>query len=533
MNATEALDHLNPKKWAATGPAERLALLEAVRSNLSLHQDELAATDTGMKNSRLGENVFDVGGMMAASVVPVGATINAMIDVYELLVQGKMPEPAEIKEVGNDLWDITVRRLNAKERLLFGNQREVLRVKGKPTQVNPYDNPAGIISVAGAGNYSSSLEMVNALFLENCAVVHKPHELNIATDRVWEKIFRPLIDHEALAFVEEDPERLLTSDKRINRIYFTGSTRVAQIIMAHTDIPLISECGGNNPVIIVPGNHPWTAKEMAHQAEQIISAAKLNGGAVCGRGQTLVTSKRWPQREEFLDAIRKAITDGTFAAGSYYPGSDNAKARFLQAYPDAEVLKPEGGKHAASDFILIPDVKQVSYATQNEAFCQILGEVALDVPATASEFLPAAAEFANTNLLGTLGCAILIDEDTKSAHQAALDQAVTTLNYGGISINEMPPAIWISPYLTWGGNEKGKTFVSGIGNFGNALNYQHVEKSILTGSFVSPTHLLTTHKKGFAHTSTGVSRFVSDPTWSNLTRLMGNAITDSFRRKDF
>jgi len=57
------------------------------------------------------------------------------------------------------------------------------------------EKSAGILAVLGAGNYSSSLEMIKAMFLENCAVVHKPHHLNEDTDAVWAKIMQPLVDH--------------------------------------------------------------------------------------------------------------------------------------------------------------------------------------------------------------------------------------------------------------------------------------------------------------------------------------------------
>lgn len=101
-------------------------------------------------------------------------------------------------------------------------------------------------------------------------------------------------------------------------------------------------------------------------------------------------------------------------------------------------------------------------------------------------------EFCNTKLLGTLASCILIDEDTKKNHQAVLDQAITDMEYGGIAINTMPPFIFLSPYLTWGGNEEGKTFVSGHGNFGNLLCYENVEKSIIFANFMSAGHMMNT-----------------------------------------
>jgi hypothetical protein len=296
---------------------------------------------------------------------------------------------------------------------------------------------------------------------------------------------------------------------------------------------LVSECGGNNPCIIVPGDRPWTEKEIKHQAVQIATAAKLNGGAVCGRPQTLVTSKQWPQREEFLAALKKAIVVNTPSAGTYYPGSDEVVAAFKENHPDAVTLKPENGKFKKSDFLVITGVAEDGYAVSHEAFCQIIDEVPLDVPANAAEFLPEAVEFCNTKLLGNLGCMILIDEDTKKAHQAVLDKAVTDLEYGGIAINTIPPFIFLSPYLTWGGNEEGKTFVSGLGNFGNLLNYENVEKSIIEASFTSAGHMMNTNKSVNDALSRNMAHFSMAPTWMNMTKMMAGAVTGNFRQKDF
>jgi acyl-CoA reductase-like NAD-dependent aldehyde dehydrogenase len=471
---------------------------------------------------------------MVATVVPVANTVTASIELYESLVHGEMLKPLSITKVQKDgLYDIHVFPQHAKDRLMYADRKDVIRVKGEPRQVNPLDKPAGIIAVSGAGNYSSSLEMVKAMFWENCAVVHKPHRLNEATDKVWEKIFKPLVDVGALSFCDASEGRALTQDPRLSKIYFTGGTSTAQAIMNATDTEVVSECGGNNPCIIVPGDRPWTEKEIQHQALQIATAAKLNGGAVCGRPQTLVTSKHWPQREELLEALSKAITEDTPAAGTYYPGSDKVAAAFKEHYPNTETLNPEGGKYQNAEILLITGVAEDGYAVSHEAFCQIVDEVPLDVPANAAEFLPKAVEFCSAKLLGTLGSMILIDEDTKKAHQAVLDQAVTDMEYGGIAINTIPPFIFLSPYLTWGGNEEGKTFVSGLGNFGNLLNYENVEKSIIEADFMSAGHMMNTNKSVNDTLSRNMAHFSLAPTWMNLTRMMAGAVAGNFRHKDF
>ncbi len=534
MNAEEAISHVDPEAWVATSPVDRLHLLEAVQRNLRDLIDEVGAADAAMKNGLIGADLVSEAESAAAAAMPIGFQVAALMDLYDGLTHGQMPEPESIDEVGDGLWDVTVRRLSRRDRLIYGDQTAVLRVKGEPVQVNPMDNPPGIIAVLGAGNYTSALEMVNALFLENCAVVHKPHHNNIESDRVWARIFAPLVEAKAIAFVEEDPDRQLNTDPRIAKLYFTGSTSTAERIMASTDIPLISECGGNNPIIVVPGDRSWTDDEIQHQAEMIVSVGKLNGGAVCGRGQTIVTSRHWPQRAAFLDAVRRAAVE-TVPSGTYYPGSGEVKAGFVEAYPEAERLQPKGSDHERTELLLIAGAEEDSFATANEAFCQIFGEVPLDVAPNATEFLAAAADFANEHLLGTLGCAILVDEETKTANEAALAQAVTDLEYGGIAINEMPPTIWLNPLLTWGGNGEGpdghRPFVSGVGNFGNLYNYQNVEKSILTSTFLSQAHMRFTDPDVTAHQLTGLARLAVDPSWTSLARLMGRTVLDSITHR--
>ena len=106
---------------------------------------------------------------------------------------------------------------------------------------------------------------------------------------------------------------------------------------------------------------------------------------------------------------------------------------------------------------------------------------------------------------------------------------MTDLRYGGIAVNTMPPFIFLSPYLTWGGNEEGQDFVSGWGNFGNLLCFENVEKSIITDSFTSAGHMMNTNKAGFDAFGENYARYALDPSWMNRTRLMGGAVR-FFRR---
>ncbi len=534
MNASGSIDQLDPQKWAATPAETRIEIFKKIRENLRTFGDLLGAADAKMKNDILGEELYSQEESLVGTVMPLAGSVTAALDLYEHLVnEGKMPEPLEIQEAPGGRHDILVFPRTAKDKVLSGDQKAWIRVKGEPRQTNPLDKPAGIIAVLGAGNYSSSLEMIKALFFENCAVVHKRHHLNLETDKIWEKVLQPLVEIGALSFCDPEFGRELTADSRLTKIYFTGGAETAKAIMASTDTPLISECGGNNPCIIVPGDRPWTDKEIEHQAIQLATIDKMNGGAVCGRVQTIVTSKHWPQREAFLTALEKALREQTPATGSYYPGSDEVFDSFRQNYPEAKIIQPEDGKRANSDVMLITGAETDGFAACHEAFCLIITAIPLDVPADAKSFFPAATAFCNEKLLGTLGCAILIDQDTLNAHKPELRQAVDDLNYGGIAINTMPPFVFLSPYLTWGGNEEGQELVSGSGNFGNGLCFDNVEKSILLANFMSAGHMLNTNVATFRATSEKMAWFSAEPSWLNLGSLIFAAVKGGFRKKDF
>lgn len=531
MNAQAAFNYLEPQQWAKTSVTKRLVLLEQIQSNLKTYAQELGETDAHMKNALLGEEQVSASEGMGSTVMAMGNTLLGIHHLYKSLVHGDMPQPLSSQKISDDLHEVEVYPISRKDKLVAGKQKGYLHVKGKPKQINPLDKPAGIIAISGAGNYSSSIEMAMALFLENKAVIHKPHHLNEVSDKVWEKIFAPLIDAKAIVFIASDQGRAMSKLEGLHAIYFTGSTGVAHAIQDAASAPLVSECGGNNPCIIVPGT--WTEKEIERQAIQLASAGKLNGGAVCGRPQTIITSKHWPQREQFLDALRKAISEDTFACGAYYPNVDETKAAFLEHQPSAEILKPENGKHAASDFVLIPNVQEDDFAVKNEAFCQIFSELPLDTSNDVDAFLTKATAFCNDKLLGSLGCMILVDNDTFSAHHDRVHQAIRELNYGGIAVNTIPPNIWLNAYLIWGGNNESKDdFVSGVGNFGNALNFDNVVKAVLIDDFHS-TSFEFTNRAAVHNMLRNVSHFSIDQSWGQLARLIGQMTVDNLRRKDF
>ncbi|EPA0985919.1 aldehyde dehydrogenase family protein [Vibrio parahaemolyticus] len=532
MLAKDAYNQLEPTQWAETPVVERLSLIEEIQDNLLKFMDDLGNVDSSMKNQLTAEGAVSFGEGAGTTVNPMGMTLLGIRRLYESLVHGELPKPVNVTPLGDDTFEVEVYPVHKKDKLMAAKMKGYLHIKGTPEQVHPLDKPAGIIAVSGAGNYSSSIEMVMALFLENKAVIHKPHQLNEATDKVWEKVFAPLIKRKALVFIDADQGHEMAALNGLHSIYFTGSTGVAHAIQDAASAPLVSECGGNNPCLIVPGIKPWTEKEIDRWAMQIVSAGKLNGGAVCGRPQTIITSKSWPQREQFIAALRNAMTKVTFAVTTYYPSIDKTKAAFIENQPTAEILKPEDGKNPYGDVIFIPGISKDDFAIKNEAFCQLFSELPLETENDADDFLTKATEFCNTKLLGSLGCMVLVDNDTLKQKKERVHQAVQELNYGGIAVNNIPPNIWLNPYLTWGGcGETTENFVSGVGNFGNGLNFNNIIKSVIIDDFTAMTFALT-NKIQFEHLLVNASKFSVHQSWGHFVKLAGQMVIDGICPKN-
>ena len=75
------------------------------------------------------------------------------------------------------------------------------------------------------------------------------------------------------------------------------------------------------PAIIVPGDKPWSQSDLEYQAMNVVCSKFFNAGHNCNATEIIVTARSWPQREAFLAAVRKVLTD-TPQRWAWYPGSE-------------------------------------------------------------------------------------------------------------------------------------------------------------------------------------------------------------------
>jgi aldehyde dehydrogenase (NAD(P)+) len=238
----------------------------------------------------------------------------------------------------------------------------------------------------------------------------------------------------------------------------------------------------------VPGE--YSSSQLWFQARNLATMVTNNASFNCIAAKMLVTARGWPQRQAFLELLRKALSEIP-PRRAYYPGAFERYARLTHGRVGIERIGPPSEDTLPWTLILgleAHDADEPLFRT--EPFCAILSGVELDAAGPAA-FLDAATEFANARLWGTLS-AMLVAPRVLAAEQPeaglALERAIADLRYGTIALNH-----WSGLGFAWGstpwGAFPGGTLAeprSGLGWVHNAFMLADVEKVIIRGPLVTP-----------------------------------------------
>lgn len=407
----------------------------------------------------------------------------------------------------------------------------------------------GVGLVLGAGNITSiaPLDVLYEIYAHNRVVVLK---LNPIMDRmlpVFSKIFAPLIDRDLVRIVTggADVGTYLTQHDRMSHIHMTGSAATHDAIVFGTgsdgqrrkaevapilNRPISSELGGVSPTIIFPGK--WSKADLRFQAEHVTTQRLHNGGYNCIAAQTVVLSAAWPQKEQFVDELRAAMTRAP-ARMAYYPGSADRVQSALDCSPNAERLGPDNGR------VLIAGLDTSAHhpVADTEYFAPVLGIV--ELPETGEDFARASVQYVNTKLVGTLGANIIAHPKTIRELGTVFDTAVEDLNYGTIAINAWTGLGYLTARATWGAFP-GHTIddvQSGIGVVHNGLLIDRAERTVVRGPFrpiqralfsrhptISPKPPWFVTNRTASTTSRRLTKFAADPAWSKLPAIFSSAL---------
>lgn len=502
-------------RWARLPIREKIRYLTLVRDRLVEHADEWVAAGVQMKG--LDPKASIVGGEeWLGGPYPTATWLTEMIATLTRLDSGEDPlKGVRIATRPDGQVVAGVFPANAYDHLLLNGyeldvwmQPGVTPVTLRDTVAAFYRQPdpqGGVTLVLGAGNVSAIpiLDALYCMYADGHVVLLKMNPVNEAYGPVFARILEPLIRDGYLDIVDggADVGEYLTTHDSVDSIHITGSERTHDTIVfgpgeagqqakaanrPRNPRPMRSELGGASPTIVVPGR--WTKDDIAYQAQHLATQKLFSAGHTCVASQVLVLPAGWDQKDELLDALRKALADAP-DRDPFYPGTQERHEAFRAANPDAEDIPGPQQRTLLVD--VDPDIDHLGF--REEAFGPIYITTALE-SSDAGDYLRKAVAFANDRLHGNLGANIIVDPQTAQQLGDDLDQAIADLRYGCIGVNVWSAFAFLSARAAWGAypGNTATDIQSGVGVVHNALLFDRAQKTVVRAPF-RPFHRSLRH----------------------------------------
>ncbi len=262
-------------------------------------------------------------------------------------------------------------------------RRARLPLIAQPGSARIVPEPLGVALVIAPWNYPVNLvlEPMAAAYAAGNAVVLKPSELSPATTGVIAEHLPDYLDPDGFAVFAGGPDvagALL--ERRFDHVFFTGSTRVGQIVMeaaARHLTPVTLELGGKSPAIVADD------ADLAVTGNRIAWGKCVNAGQTCIAPDYVLTTA--DQRDALVDSINRAWESfyGPDAAASADFGRivNERHHRRLVSLLDGQTVTV-GGEHDEADRYLAPtiviDPDPASPLMTDEIFGPILPIVTVD-----------------------------------------------------------------------------------------------------------------------------------------------------------
>ncbi len=527
------------KRWVATDPATRAALLRRCMVSTAAVAERWGEVACRVKGYELGSNGH--GEEFLGGVLAVMRNLRLYAEALEN--HGQPPLPKKWQRPDGQ-WVARVFPQGLLDMALFtGVTCDIWMEPGKlPTQGQLYRKkvageagPGGICVVLGAGNQSSipPMDVLYKLVVDDEVCILKMNPVNEALGPVIEDALRPLVDGGFLriCYGGIGVGKHLTDHPDVYSIHITGSAFAHDAIVwgpgdegaankaagtPRLDKPITSELGCVSPVLVVPGD--WTDAELDYQARQVASMLAYNCGFNCNGARLIVVAKGWAQRSSFLALVREKLK-ATPTRFAYYPTAQRTFDTFTERYPDAERLGSDSGSGVLPWTILGTfDAHSDEFAYDHEPWAGIFSFVEVDAT-DATTYLDQAIPFANDKCWGTLSINVLIDPRTEKSLGSRFDQAIADLRYGGIAINCWSGLNYGLVNATWGAfpGHPLDNIESGQGVVHNGLLLDHPEKSVLRAPFVmAPTPAWFTDHKNNLALGRQMVQFELSPSWLSL-----------------
>jgi hypothetical protein len=352
--------------------------------------------------------------------------------------------------------------------------------------------------VLGAGNVSSVpfSDAIHKSLVCGHQVILKMNPVNAYLKPIFERAFAPLFQEGLLVAIEGDSQvgQALVDHPDVDDVHLTGSAHTHDRIVWGDDPqeiltrkeagtprltkPVTSELGNVSPWIIVPG--VYSTKELTSQAMHLAASITNNAGFNCLATRVIVTCQNWPQRREFLRLLQQNL-QSIPKRPAYYPGALERYRRFTQTNID-----PDDSGCLPYRLLESQSIDENPLVFQEESFTCVCVETPL-ASQTASQFLDEAVALCNLRLPGTLCASVSFPKLFAEQKRRIISQALGTLRYGCVSVNQWSALAYSLLTPPWGG-APGASLAdaqSGIGQVHNTYLLERVEKTILYGPLVN------------------------------------------------
>ncbi len=494
--------------WARTGIGERITILAAIKECLMpvvARWAEAAARRKGLPKGSSLEGEEWISGPYALM-----AACNLLIETLSHMEDKAFLHGRPVRELANGRIAVGVVPHSIWDHLLLSGVKAEVWMQPGVTLGNlathaasSYDIPAAkregrVALVLGAGNIASiaPLDCFQKLFIEHQVVILKMNPVNDYLAEFLALALKPLVDFGALRIVKGGGEigAYLGNHPLVSEIHITGAEATHDAIVwgvgeearanKKAGTPTnrrrtTSELGAVCPTIVVPG--PFSAADLAFQAENIATQKLHNSGFNCVACQMLVMPETWDQADAFLKSIERTLASAP-SRPLYYPGASDRLAAFAAHAPQA--LRVE--RVDAPACVVVPFHKgNDRYFETNEVFGPALSVISLPGK-DAESYLKAAVAYANDHLRGTLGANIVIHPATmKAIGRKRFEAIIADLRYGCIAINAWTGLGFLLVQTPWGAfpGHPLDDVQSGIGKVHNTFMFDKAERTVVEAPF--------------------------------------------------
>ena len=405
--------------------------------------DTLAALNTTFRSGRTHDLAWREGQLKALERM----MIEREADMIEALHQdlGRHGLESWTAEIAYVAGDAAYYRKNLKRWMKPRKVHTPLIARPGKSWLRP--EPLGTVLIIGAWNYPLQLTLAGyaaAIAAGNCAVL-KPSEHAPATSRLIAQLIPEYMDPDCVRVVEGAvPETTALLDLPFNHILYTGSGRVARIVMAAAAknlTPVTLELGGKSPCVVLPDANLETA------ARRITWGKFTNAGQTCIAPDYVLTdaatqAKLVPLIEK---ATREMYGDNPAASDSYGRIVNEHHFDRLSALLQSGTVAVGGQNDRDTKFIaptVLTDVDADSAIMQEEIFGPILPVLRVGNLDDAIEFIrrrdhPLAAYIFTNDSAAEDRFVSEVSSGSTCINDTMMFMAVDELPFGGVGASGM------------------------------------------------------------------------------------------------